>query len=165
MDNAQAPAARPGIFKRDAKGTTIPPVNIRVERGRIQFFAQVLGEREPLYSDVAAAQAAGHPDIAAPPSFFMVMEALADEERRRLGIPAAIDLVGGDFRYLLHGDEHYTYDGLVYAGEEVSLTTRVVDFYEKKGGLMEFVVFESLITHVERGVLVRAERTLLHRLG
>ena len=154
-----------GLFRRETKGATVSPVHVRIERGRIKFFAQTLGEKATLYTDVGAAQALGHPDIAAPPSFFMVIEALANEELRRRGEASAIELAGCDFRYLLHGDEHYSYSGHVYAGDEVSLTTSIVDFYEKKGGLMEFAVFESVVTHAERGVLIQAKRTLLHRLG
>jgi hypothetical protein len=154
-----------GLFKRESKGCSTSPVSVAIERGRIRFFADVLGETEPIYTDVDHARSLGHPDIAAPPSFFMVVEALADEERKRRGEMGAVELVGCDFRYLLHGDEQYSYEGYIYAGDEVVLETSVVDFYDKKGGAMEFVVLESLITHPVRGILVRAKRTLLHRLG
>ena len=154
-----------GLFKRETLGMATSPVTIRVERGRIRFFAEVLGEQDPLFTDVDAARAAGHPDIAAPPSFYMVIEALCDAERRSRKEQGALELVGCDYRYLLHGDERYVYNGLIYAGDEVSLTTRVVDFYDKKGGAMEFVTLESSVRHADRGVLLRASRTLLHRLG
>lgn len=154
-----------GLFKRETKGLSITPITVQIERGQVRFFSQVLGETEPLYTDIDHARAAGHPDIAASPSFFMVIEAMVNEERIRKGEKGAAELVGCDFRYLLHGDEHYSYDGVIYAGDEVSLSTKVIDFYDKKGGTMEFVVFESLLTHAERGVLLRAKRTLLHRLG
>ena len=154
-----------GLFKRETRGLEIAPVAVQIERGRIRFFAEVLGETSALYTDVDAARAAGHPDIAAPPSFFMVIEAAANDERQRRGEKGAAEIVGCDFRYLLHGDEQYSYEGLIYAGDEVTLSTRVVDFYDKKGGAMEFVVFESVIAHADRGTLVRAKRTLLHRLG
>ena len=158
-------AAQKGLFKRETKGQSTTPVTVAVERGRIQFFAQVLGEVDPMYIDVEAARRAGHPDTAAPPSFFMVLEALADDRRRQMRVPSALELIGCDLRYLLHGDERYQYDGLIYAGDEVAMSTRIVDFYEKKGGAMEFAVLESEITHPDRGTLVRATRTLLHRLG
>jgi acyl dehydratase len=165
MSDSILTAGPKGLFRRTAKGVTTASVNVQIERGRICFFSRVLGERDPLFTDVEAARAKGHPDIAAPPSYFMVIEALADEEMLRRGEEGAVKLVGCDFRYLLHGDEHYSYDGLIYAGDEVSFSTKVVDFYDKKNGAMEFVVLESVITHAQRGVLVRAKRTLLHRFG
>jgi len=94
----------------------------------------------------------------------MVIEALAAEQIERERLQSAAALVKCDFRYLLHGDERYTYIAPIYASEEVQLTTRVIEFYDKKAGAMEFVSLESEISQVGRGVLVRAARTLLHRL-
>lgn len=156
---------RKGIFDRTTRGRSTTPVTLQVERGQIRFFAQVLGETDPIHSDVARARACGHPDLVAPPSFFMVLEALANEQLVRLGEVSAVTLVGCDYRYLLHGDERYDYRSLVYAGDELTLTTHVVDFYDKKGGALEFVTFRSIVTHEQRGVLISTTRNLLHRLA
>ena len=153
-----------GIFDRTAKGTTIGPVTVQIERGRIRFFSQVLGQTDPIHSDLDAARAAGHPDLVAPASFFVVVDATANEALRRRGIPTAAERVKCDYRYLLHGEERYFYQAPLYAGEEVEIGTTILDFYEKKGGAMEFVTFESTIRHPARGVLIRSQRTLLHRL-
>jgi len=123
-----------------------------------------LGERNLIHHDVTAARAAGYADLVAPPSFFMVVEALANEIRARRKLISSAQLVKCDYRYLLHGDERFFYQAPILAGEEVVHETRVVDFYDKKGGAMEFVTFESTISNATRGVLVRAQRTLLHRL-
>ena len=154
-----------GLFDRSTKGLTVAPVAVPVERGRIRFFAQVLGVTDPVHVDVVAARAQGFPDLVAPPSFFMVIEAAANDELKRTGQPSTLDRIGCDYRYLLHGDESYDYLGPIFAGDEVSLTTTVVDFYDKKGGAMEFVTLRSTVEHPDRGVLVRATRNLLHRLG
>jgi len=153
-----------GIFDRSVKGVEIAPVPVQIERGRIRFFAQVLGETNPIHFDLEAARAAGHADIVATPSFFVVVEATANEERKRRGVPSAADLVKTDFRYLLHGEERYFYEAPIYAGEEVLVSSTILDFYDKKGGAMEFVMYESKIVSPKRGLLVRSNRTLLHRL-
>jgi acyl dehydratase len=131
----------------------------------MMFFARVLGETDPICTDVEAARAAGHPDVVAPPSFPIVIEMLANEERRRQGMPSLTEVIGCDFRRLLHGEQHYTYKGPMYAGDAVLLETQVLDFYDKRGGLLEFAVLGSTIRHADRGELVHARRTLLHRLG
>ena len=164
LDSAAAPAYR-GLFDRSTKGLVISPVTVPVERGRIQFLAKVLGLTDPVHLDVAVARAEGFPDLVAPPSFFMVIESAADEELRRTGQPSTLERIGCDFRYLLHGDENYEFVAPAFAGDEVSLTTEVVDFYDKKGGAMEFVTLRSTVEHATRGVLVRTTRNLLHRLG
>lgn len=165
MTDSAAAATHRGLFDRSTKGHTVAPVVVPVERGRIRFFAQVLGIADPVHTDVAAARERGWPDLVAPPSFYMVIEAAANDELRRTGRPSTLDWIGCDYRYLLHGDETYEYAGPIFAGDEVSLTTTVVDFYDKKGGAMEFVTLRSTVEHAERGVLVRATRNLLHRLG
>ncbi len=162
----QSVAANPkGIFDRTKKGVRLQPIGVPIERGRIRFFARMLGETDPVYFDIAGAKAKGFPDIVAPPSFFVVIEASANEERARQGQTPTAALINCDYRYLLHGDEHYDYIGPMFAGDEVTLMMAVVDFYDKKGGAMEFVTIESELSHPVRGTLVRARRTLLHRLG
>ena len=163
--NDTASSARSGVFDRTTKGASLPPVEVEVERGRIRFFAQVLGETDPIHTDLAAARAAGHPDLVAPPSFFMVVEAAANEELKLRGGKTAAELVRCDYRYLLHGDETYAYSGLIYAGDVLTLTTTVVDFFDQKGGAKEFVTLSSTLSHADRGVIVRTTRNLLHRLG
>lgn len=163
-EGADATVSR-GLFDRSTKGITIGPVTVQVERGRIAFFAKVLNLTDPIHFDVSKARASGHPDLVAPPSFYMAIEAAANDELNRLGQCSTLDRIGCDFKYLLHGDERYEYHGLIFAGDEVTLTTTVIDFYEKKGGSMEFVTLQSFIDHSERGRLVSATRNLLHRLG
>lgn len=162
---SDAAATRPrAIFKRETKGLITAAVAVQLERSRLLLFAKLLGETAPLFTNVAAARASGHPDIAAAPSFAAVIETLAEEERSRQGGANLTELIGCDFRYLLHAEQHHTYEGLMYAGEEVLVSTLVLDFYEKREGSLEFAVLESTISHAQRGVLVRVKRTLVHRL-
>lgn len=153
------------LFNRASKGERLAPVDVSIDRSQVRQFAAVLGETDPVYFGVDAARAAGFRDLVAPPSFFMVVEAAADRERARRGSPLLLQLIGCDFRYLLHGDERYTYFGPLCAGDTVAVSSTVLDFYEKKGGLMEFVTIASEVTHPDHGVLIRGDRTLLHKLG
>lgn len=153
------------LFDRSTRGRRLPVVTVQIERGRIRFFAQVLGISDPVHNDVEIARARGFPDLVAPPSFFTVIDAMAGEELRHLGKAGVRETIGCDFRYLLHGDETYDYHDPIFAGDEVSVTTRIADFYDKKGGALEFAVIESTVEHAERGLLLTARRTLLHRFG
>ena len=158
-------AANPrGRFDRRSKGHATTPVTVPVERGRIRFLSEVLGETDPIHLDIDAARAAGHPDLVASPSFFMVVEADANAVLRKNSITTMAEIIRADFRYLLHGDERYAYSGLIYAGDELTYSSEVVDFYDRKGGAMEFVTIASTLSHADRGTLVLATRTLLHRL-
>lgn len=164
-ENSPAIVENPrGIFDRSSRGKSVEQVPVLIERGRIRFFAQVLGETDPIHFDLDAARARGHPDLVASPSFFMVVEALANEDLQRRGIADVASLAKCDFRYMLHGEERYFYHAPIYAGEQVAFTSTIVDFYDKKGGAMEFATVKSTISHATRGVLVSAFRTFLHRL-
>lgn len=154
-----------GLFRRDRQGCSTLAVQVPIERGKIQFFSQTLGEVSSVHLDVGAARAAGYPDILAPATFFMVVEALANDQLRRTGHETTFEFFGCDFRYLLHGSESYEYVNPIFAGEEVSFAMTAVDFYEKKNGLLEFITLEGRIESAERGLLIRATRTLLHRFG
>ena len=65
-----------------ALGRTFEPHSYAVGREKIREFARAVGESEPLYLDLEAARAAGHPDLVAPPMFAVVYCALGDRGRR-----------------------------------------------------------------------------------
>ena len=165
MGDADLTGKPRSLFRRETKGLSTEPVAVRLERGRVQFFARQQGETNPIFTHLSVARAEGHPDVVAPPSFATVVETLANEERCRQGRQSLTAVIGCDFRYLLHGEQHYAYAGLMYAGDELSVSTEVLDFYDKRGGILEFAVLGSTILHAARGVIVRARRTLVHRLG
>lgn len=118
-------------------GETLPPAELTLERGRLRFFAKAIGETNPVYVDLGAARAAGHPDLPAPPTFLFAAELDAGAAfwlLERLGVPLA---------RILHGEQGFAYERLVYAGETLTVRTRIADIYTKKGGALEFVVLES----------------------
>jgi acyl dehydratase len=153
-----------GIFDRSTLGRVLPSTTVAVERGRVRFFSEVLGETDPVHTDVEVARARGYPDLVAPASFITVIDADVNEARRRQGLPAIADILKCDLGRLLHGEECYDNCGLVFAGDELTATTTITDFYDKKGGAMEFAVFVTILEHAERGIVASATRSLLHRL-
>jgi acyl dehydratase len=121
-------------------GTRTPEHTVEVERGRLRFFAAATGQSDPLYTDVAAARRAGHPDLPVPPTFLFCL----DMERpnpwgylRELGI---------DLMSVLHGGQAFTYHKMAYAGDRLTFATRVSDAYQKKNGLLNFLVRTTDVT-------------------
>jgi len=55
-------------------GYTGPEVSFDIERGRLKFFAQAIGESNPIYLDQKAAQAAGYRDLPVPPTFLLAAD-------------------------------------------------------------------------------------------
>ncbi|MCY1297013.1 hypothetical protein D9M68_795160 [compost metagenome] len=116
-----------------------------VEKGRLRFFAKAIGETDPVYTDEAAAKAAGYPSLPVPPSFFLCLE---NEGRNP---PAIIeDIFGFDLGRILHAEQSFTYHRMAFAGDVLTFDTHIADVYDKKGGALQFIVQECRVTN-QRG--------------
>ena len=154
-----------GIFDRSTAGHVTPPIEVTLERGAIAFFAETIGETNPIHFDVDAARAAGHPDLVAPATYPVVVGTFAGKEADRKGAPDLLALIKADMRHLLHGTENYTYHGALYAGETVTVVNEILGFVDAKGGKLEVAQIATRITHPTRGLLIEAKRDLIHVLG
>ena len=84
-----------------------------VSRVKIAEFATAIGDSSPLCRDRAAAQAAGYPDVIAPPTFAIVITA-ADTAR----LMADPDL-GVNYAMIVHGEQSFTHSRPLHAGDVV----------------------------------------------
>jgi acyl dehydratase len=135
-------------------GKLLRPAVLDIERGRLRFFAQAIGESDPIYTDVDAARAAGYPDLPAPPTFLFAAELDGQS------ITAMLDDLGVALNRILHGEQQFTYLAPVCAGDTVTVDSRVSDIYAKKGGALEFIVKESMVTN-QRGIKVAEMRSVI----
>ena len=125
-------------------GHVMPAFSAEVEKGRLRFFAKATGQTDPVYTDEAAARAAGYPALPVPPTFLFCLEMESPD-------PAAIrNLLGMDYRTLLHGEQGFTYRRMAFAGDTLTFEQRIDDIFEKKGGALEFVVRKTRVTN-QRG--------------
>ena len=128
-----------------AVGKAREPVTYAVGREKVREYAQAVGETSPLYLDVAAARAAGHRDVVAPPMFAVVYASPAV-------MPAFFDPeLGMDFARMVHGAQEFTWHEPVVAGDEIT-TEASLESNSERGGL-EFYVFKS-VSRNQRGELV-----------
>ena len=141
------------MIDRKFIGHTLPPFEVLVEKGRLKFFAKSIGQTDPVYIDDDAARAAGHPALPVPPTFLFCLEMEAPD-------PAAIrNLLGMDYRRLLHGEQGFVYEHMAYAGDVLTFEQRVDDIYDKKNGALEFVVRLTQVTN-QHGQAVAQLRTV-----
>jgi acyl dehydratase len=111
------------------------------------MFAEAIGETDPVYLDVEAARAEGHPDVLAPPT---VLFGLDFEHANTVAVLSAH---GVALRQVLHGEQTFRYHTPVYAGDMVIMRSRFVNTYAKAGGALEFIVRHTDITTAD-GTLV-----------
>ncbi|AHK29138.1 acyl dehydratase [Rhodococcus opacus PD630] len=128
------------IDPTDLIGRQLPSFTAIAERGQLRFFASVLGETDPVYTDLAHAHEAGYPDLLIPPTFLFSLELTRPNPH---GVLAEL---GVDMRQVLHGEQSFRYHSLAFAGEELVLTPSYSDYYEKKGGALRFLVRRTAVT-------------------
>jgi acyl dehydratase len=123
------------VVSSDAVGKRYPPTTYAVGREKIAEYAAAVGERDPLHTDLAAARAAGYPDLVAPPMFVVVYQG------RAVGAPLFDPEVGIDFARLLHAGQEFRWGPLVVAGDELTTTVSVDSISERAG--MAFYAFAA----------------------
>jgi acyl dehydratase len=141
------------MIDRRYTGHTMPAFTVDVEKGRLRFFAKAIGQTDPVYTDEEAARAAGHPGLPVPPTFLFCLEMESPN-------PTAIrDLLGLDYKRLLHGEQGFSYHAMAYAGDTLTFSQRIEDIYDKKNGALEFVVRKTRVTN-QRDELVAELRCI-----
>ena len=138
-------------------GHRMPPFTVDVEKGRLRFFAKATGQDDPVYHDESAARAAGYPGLPVPPTFFFCLEMDAPN-------PAAIrDLLGMDYRTLLHGEQRFAYPRMAAAGGGLPLGERGPHVSAKKGGALEFVTRHTRVTNAAGELVAELEAVTVIR--
>ena len=112
----------------DFLGRTWPATSpYRVGREKIREFADAIGDDNPLCSDVTAARAAGHPDVVAPPTFAVVVT------RPALDVVLFDPDLGLDYSMVVHGEQRFRYERPIFAGDELTVESRLTDLVSRAG--------------------------------
>ncbi len=122
-------------------GVVSEPRRVELEAGFLKFFAKATGETDPVYFDEAAARAAGHPSLPAPPTWLFSLALSAPAARGSLF--DAVNGIGVDPMRVLHGEQSFTHHRPLHAGDVLFLTTTTSDIYARKGGALEFIVQDT----------------------
>ena len=95
-------------------GRTFEPSGpYEVSRVKIAEFATAIGDTSPLCHDRAAAQAAGYPDVIAPPTFAIVITAAGNA--KLMADPG----LGVNYAMVVHGEQSFTHSRPLHAGDVV----------------------------------------------
>jgi acyl dehydratase len=95
-------------------GRTFEPSEpYEVSRVKIAEFATAIADASPLCRDRTAAQAAGYPDVIAPPTFAIVV--LAGGNAKLMTDPG----LGVNYAMVVHGEQSFTHSRPLHAGDVV----------------------------------------------
>ena len=105
-------------------GSETEPITYDIERGAIRKFARAVGDPNPFYFDDEAARAADYRGVVAPPTFLRSL--IPGPEKRPFPEP---------FQQILDGGSAYRFDEPLIAGDRITVVSRLVELFEKRGRL------------------------------
>ncbi|GLU49270.1 MaoC family dehydratase N-terminal domain-containing protein [Nocardiopsis ansamitocini] len=133
------------------------PQPYEVTRGKIREFADAISDPNPVYRDRASAEAAGHADVIAPPTFPIIMgmegagQAIVDPDLRL------------DYSMMVHGEQRFSYSRPMRAGDVVNCVTTITEI--KSLGRNELITLKSELSTVEGEHIVTTRNLLVVRDG
>jgi hydroxyacyl-ACP dehydratase HTD2-like protein with hotdog domain len=137
------------MVDQSAVGRTFTPVIAHVEPGRLRFFLDTLGERNPVYREAAAP---------VPPTYLFCLEMMDAAEPFEF-----LNALGIDLARVLHGEQRFDYHAPVVVGDTLTFKPRVTDVTDKKGGAMTLIVVETAVTNQHGVHVADTSRTIVVR--
>jgi acyl dehydratase len=118
-------------INRDYVGRAFPASEpYEVSRVKIAEFADAIGDGKPVYRDKAAAQAAGHSDVIAPPTFAIVISMAGS------GAALADPGLGLNYAMVVHGEQRFSYSRPIMAGDVVTAQVTLTDIRDAGRNVM-----------------------------
>lgn len=126
-----------------------------VGREKIREFATAIGDLSPVFHDLAAARAAGHPDLPAPPTFAFAITMKA------MSVAMFDPQLGLDYSRVVHGEQSFTYRRPLVAGDEVIVRTRIADITTR--GVNELLTTSSELFTVDGTDILTSTSVIVSR--
>ena len=140
----------------DYVGRTYEPTEpYEVSRVKIAEFATAIGEPSPLCRDREAAQAAGYPDVIAPPTFAIVVS-MAGSARVTFD-PG----LGVNYAMIVHGEQSFEHARPLHAGDVVVTQSTIESI--RSVGSMTLLTTATQIRTVDGEHVCTARSTLAER--
>jgi len=143
-------------INRDYVGRAFPASEpYEVSRVKIAEFASAIGDDNPVYRDSAAARAAGHSDVIAPPTFAIVISVAAS------GTAMADPGLGLHYAMVVHGEQRFTYLRPLTAGDVVTAQPTITEIRDVGRNVM--LTTSTEIRTLTGELVCIAESTLVER--
>ena len=143
-------------MNRDLIGKRYPPAEpYQVGREKVREFARAIGETDPICHDVAAARAAGYPDVVAPLTFAFALTMRATDQAvhdPELGLQYAV---------AVHGTQHFSYRRPIVAGDEITVRCRIADIAVR--GRNEVLTTQSELTDADGRLVATTSEAIVTR--
>ncbi|MBV1919357.1 MAG: MaoC family dehydratase N-terminal domain-containing protein [Pseudomonadales bacterium] len=145
------------MLDRNKIGHEFERFSVDVEKGRIKMFSNAIGENNPIYTNEKSAFDAGYETIPAPPTFLFVLDMETKD------VLPVINILNIDIGKILHGSQEFEYFHMVYVKDVITVTSKIIDIFDKKNGALEFVVIENSYTNQNNDLVANSKNTLVYR--
>lgn len=149
------------MFDTSRIGESFPPFTIQVERGKIRELALAIGDDNPIYQSLEAAQAAGYDDIPLFPTAPTIFQFWGNTQMIRNLVDLGVNVMG-----VLHGEEEFDYLGPVQDGDTLTGVTKLRDGKSRKGqngSSMDILNLETSYTNQHGQAVLIARETVIVR--
>jgi hypothetical protein len=125
-------------------GYRFTPVTATVESGRLRFFRKAIGEmRQDDFRTI-------------PPTYLFCLEMMDAKNPFRF-----VDEIGVAITDILHADQSFIYYAPVHVGDVLTFEASVADIFDKKNGLLTFVVQEVKVINQDAVPVAEIRRTFV----
>ena len=149
------------MFDKEKVCYSFPPFRITLERGKVHELAAAIGDENPIYHDLAAAQAAGYQDTPLPPTGPTMFTFWGNTQ-----LWPQLQSVGINVMRVLHGEEEYEYLAPIRPGDTLTGVTKIVDGksrHGKDGSSMDIVTTETSYSNQDQALVLRAKTVFVVR--
>ena len=110
-----------------------------------------------IYFNEKFAKQKGYPSIVAPPTFLTTVGYEKDNPYDFL------DELGIEIDRVLSAGQNYIFYNLIFAGDLISMKSRISDIYDKKSGKLQFVEISSTFYNQKATKVAKSISTLVYR--
>lgn len=140
------------MIDRNAIGVKSEKRVFEVEKGAIRAFAQAIGDDNPIHLDEAYAKEQGYASLVAPPTFPATL---------RMPKPG----INVELSRTLHGEQEFSYERPIVAGDVLHCVSELVDIYERPGKAapMTFFILETRGEDSNGNLVFTSKTTVIYR--
>ncbi|GCE18504.1 FAS1-like dehydratase domain-containing protein [Dictyobacter kobayashii] len=148
------------MFDKEKVGYSFPAFTMTIERSKIHELALAIGDENPIYHDLAAAQAAGYKDLPLPPTSPTIFTFWGNTQ-----LWEQLASVGINVARVLHGEEEYEYIAPIAANDTLTGVTTIVDGKTRRTreGSMDILTTETRYTNQHQQHVLSAKTMFVVR--
>ena len=146
---------------KDLIGIEFKPYSFEIEKGKIKELVTAIGDDNPIYTSLEAANAAGYDGIPVPLTFPNVIDLWGGYGFEEKVEKLKLNPVG-----VLNGEQEFEFFGDMYAGDVITVTSKVVAADTKTGssGKMELITTENQYRNQHGDLVAISRNVLVNRL-